>query len=189
MLWILLALLPWRLWAADAMALWPCHIPSGAMHALTHGEHERQSASDETAAGRVADASSPAHTATAHGLAHGGRAAHRVADPLTLTGSLRLTAVPAAAERAVYAGSPPPAVAADRVERPEVAALGSTDTPHHGTDWSASTCALCDLCHNPPLAAQTPVTTLHALEHDWHVPQREPVASAPRSPDLRPPIA
>ncbi len=56
---LLLALLPWRLWAADAMALQPCHAPTPSVAATV-------TPPDHTTSHHAMHAEAPAHDAERH---------------------------------------------------------------------------------------------------------------------------
>lgn len=59
LVWLLLALLPWRLWAADAMALQPCHAPTPSVATTV-------APPDHTASQHTMHAEAPAHDAARH---------------------------------------------------------------------------------------------------------------------------
>lgn len=103
LLWLLLALLPWRLWAVDAMALRPCHEAAapagGAVHpgpgAATLAAHDAAAEEAEAPAHAAhppaAHATAPASDGTGHAactlcdLCHNGALAAAVA---TATGTV-----------------------------------------------------------------------------------------------------
>lgn len=59
LVWLLLALLPWRLWAADAMALQPCHAPTPSVVTPL-------ASPDHTASHHALHAEEPAYDAARH---------------------------------------------------------------------------------------------------------------------------
>lgn len=71
-LWCVLCLLPWRLWAADLMALRACHDQVATVAAVDDGHHHHQHHQDGVASPMTDDTAPHAQHGDPTPLAHGG---------------------------------------------------------------------------------------------------------------------
>lgn len=178
LVWCLLALLPWRLWAADAMA-WRMAV-TPALAAAAHG--------GPTGPGHPGHPHA-AHDATgtcAHGsvASHGSHGAHRVSP---------VDGVAVALPPVHSASHPAPTDHGSGLAATPLPGGTAAGAPCHdatpGGFTGHAACTVCDLCHNPPLQTTTWVPPPHPVPHAWDVTQwRAPADPAPR-PLLKPPIA
>ncbi len=182
LVWCLLALLPWRLWAADAMAWRMAVTPALAL--VAHGS--------PTGPGH------PAHPHAAHdatgACAHGSVASHgshRAHHAFVIDGGT--AASPPAHPASHTAAHPAPTDDGGGPAATPLSAEAHADAPCRdampGGVTGHATCTVCDLCHNPPLQTTTWALPPHPVPHAWRLTQwRAPADPAPR-PLLKPPIA
>lgn len=178
LVWCLFALLPWRLWAADAMAWRMTVTPALAavgQNGPTGSEHPGHPQAAHNATG-----------ACAHGSVtlHGSFGAHRVSPA---------DGVAAVSPPVHSAYHPAPTDAGSELAATPVPVDTAAAPPCHddttGDIMGHGACTVCDLCHNPPWKTSAWALPPCPVPHAWDLTQwRAPADPAPR-PQLKPPIA